>query len=160
MKGNDDALRDQLCWLLDGGGAHVSFEKAVSDLSTDDQGRRPASLPYSPWEVLEHMRIAQWDIVRFCQEPAHESPEWPAGYWPQGVAPPDEQSWTRSVAMFQQDLATLREMVTDSQRDPAAPLPAGEPYTLLREVLLVADHNAYHLGQLVAVRRALGAWRD
>ena len=154
------ALREHLLYLLGGGGAHPDFEKAVAGLPPELRGVRPAGLPHSPWRLLEHMRIAQWDILEFSRNPRHVSPEFPEGYWPQGDAPPDAAAWDRSVAAFRADLRAMGDLVADPATDLFAPIPHGDGQTILREALLVADHNAYHLGQLVVVRRALGAWPE
>jgi hypothetical protein len=153
-------LREHLLYLLRGGGAHLDFEKAIAGLPAELRGVKPRDLPHSPWRLLEHMRIAQWDILRFCIDPRHVSPHFPEGYWPQGDAPPDSASWERSVESFRADLRAMQNLVADAATDLFSPLPHGEGQTILREALLVADHNAYHLGQLVVVRRLLGAWRE
>ena len=155
-----DALRQHLCELLVGGHAHLNFDAAIAGLPAALRGARPAALPHTPWRLVEHLRIAQWDILRFSVDPAHVSPEFPAGYWPEGDAPPDAGAWDRSVAAFRSDLQAMIDLVSDPARDLFAPFPHGQGQTLLREALLVADHNAYHLGQLVTVRRLLGAWHD
>jgi hypothetical protein len=154
------SLRQHLLYLLGGGGAHLDFEKAVAGLPAELLGARPAGQPHTPWRLLEHLRIAQWDILRFCVDPHHVSPEWPDGYWPSGDGPPDAGAWDRSVESFRSDLRALSELVADPASDLFTPLPHGQGQTLLREALLVADHNAYHLGQLVLVRRLLGAWPE
>src|SRR3954451_8044370 len=154
------ALREHLLYLLRGGGAHLDFEKAIADLPVELRGTKPAGQPHTPWRLLEHMRIAQWDILRFCIDPAHVSPDWPGGYWPSGDAPPDPAAWDRSVEAFRADLRSVRDLVADPASDLFARLPHGQGQTLLREALLVADHNAYHLGQFVLVRRLLGAWPE
>ena len=153
------ALREHLLYLLRGGGAHLDFEKAVADLPPELRGVRPAGLPHSPWRLLEHMRIAQWDILEFSRDPRHVSPPFPDGYWPQGDAPPDSAAWDHSVAAFRVDLRAMEALVADPATDLFTPLPHGQGQTLLREAMLLADHNAYHLGQLVVVRRLLGAWK-
>jgi hypothetical protein len=153
-------LRDHLLYLLQGGGAHLDFDKAVADLPLKLQGTRPPGLPHSPWRLLEHMRIAQWDIVQFCINPRHESPSFPEGYWPSGDAPPNSAAWDKCADSFRADLRTMQELVANPATDLFTPLAHGDGQTILREALLVADHNAYHLGQLVIVRRVLGAWSD
>jgi DinB superfamily len=153
-----DPLRQQLIELLDGGHAHLDFEAAIADLPAELRGARPPGLPHTPWRLLEHMRIAQWDILRFSVDPKHVSPDFPAGYWPEGDAPPDPGAWDRSVTAFWADLQAMKELVADPKTDLFAPIPHGEGQTVLREALLVADHNAYHLGQMVTVRRLLNAW--
>ena len=120
------------------------------------RGAKPQGLPHTPWRLLEHMRIAQWDILRFSIDPAHVSPEFPAGYWPAGDAPPDAAAWDQAVAAFRADLKAMMDLVANPATDLFAPIAHGQGQTILREALLVADHNAYHLGQLVTVRRLLG----
>ncbi len=154
------ALREHVLYLLRGGGAHLNFDKAVAGLPPELRGVRPAGLPHSPWRLLEHMRIAQWDILEFSRDPGHVSPPFPEGYWPQGDAPPDAGAWDRSVVAFRADLHAMEALVADPASDLFTPFPHGQGQTLLREALLVADHNAYHLGQLVVVRRLLGSWKD
>jgi hypothetical protein len=157
---NDHVLREHIHDLLAADHAHVSFEKAIADLPVELRGAKPRGLPHTPWRLVEHMRIAQWDILQFSVDPHHISPEFPDGYWPEGDAPPDAGAWDRSVAAFQADLKAVINLVADPKTDLFTPLPHGQGQTILREALLVADHNAYHLGQLVTVRRLLGAWRD
>jgi hypothetical protein len=154
------ALREHLLYLLRRGDAHLDFEKAVAGLPPELRGVRPAGLPHSPWRLLEHMRIAQWDILEFYRNPRHVSPPFPEGYWPRGDAPPDPSAWDRSAEAFRADLRAMQDLVADPASDLLTPFPHGQGQTLLRQALLVADHNAYHLGQLVVVRRLLGAWED
>jgi hypothetical protein len=158
MTDPQSALRRHLLELLNGGHAHLDFEAAVADLPGPLRGARPPGLPHSPWRLVEHMRIAQWDILEFSRDPAHVSPEFPAGYWPTGDAPPDPSAWDRSLDAFRADLKAMAALVADPNTDLFAPIPHGDGQTVLREALLVADHNSYHLGQLVTVRRLLGAW--
>ena len=157
---HDQQLREHLLELLDGGHAHLDFEAAVADLPVELRGAKPPGLPHTPWRLVEHMRIAQWDILQFCRDPGHVSPEFPSGYWPEGDAPPDPGAWDRSVDSFRADLKAMRDLVANPFTDLFAPIPHGQGQTLLREALLAADHNAYHLGQLVTVRRLLGAWHE
>lgn len=156
---DDGSLRDHLIYLLNGGGAHAGFDAAVKGLPAELRGQAPKGLPYSPWQLLEHLRLAQWDIVEFSRSGDHVSPEWPGGYWPLTPAPESEAAWGRSVAGFRQDLQAMQALVTDPATDLYARIPWGDGQTILREALLVADHNAYHLGELIVVRRLLGAWR-
>lgn len=156
---SDQALREHLVHLLRGGGAHLDFDKAIGGLPAALRGVRPGGLPHSPWRLLEHMRLAQWDILEFCHNPRHVSPEFPDGYWPQEDSPSDA-AWDRSVEAFRADLKAMQRLVADPATDLFAKIPHGDGQTILREALLVADHNAYHLGQLVVVRRLLGAWQD
>jgi hypothetical protein len=157
---NDQALREHLLDLLRGGNAHLDFEKATAGLPVELRGAKPSGLPFTPWRLVEHMRIAQWDILQFSIDPHHVSPDFPDGYWPQGDAPPDPGSWERSITAFRADLKAMMDLVANPKTDLFTPLPHGQGQTILREALLIADHNAYHLGQLVTVRRLLGAWRD
>ncbi|HZT83749.1 MAG TPA: DinB family protein [Gemmataceae bacterium] len=152
------ALREHLLHLLRGGGAHLDFDAAVADLPPHLRGAKPAGQPHTLWRLLEHLRIAQWDILEFSRNSRHVSPPFPDGYWPSGDAPPDDGAWDRSVAAFRADLRAMQDLVADPATDLFAPIPHGQGQTVLREALLVADHNAYHLGQLVLVRRLLGAW--
>lgn len=157
---NDQALRDQLVWLLREGNAHLTFDQAIADLPKELRGARPEGVPHSPWRLLEHLRICQSDIVEYCRNPKHVSPEFPAGYWPEGDGPPDGKAWDKSVKAFRADLKAMIKLVADPRTDLFATIPGSDGHTILREALLLADHNAYHLGQLVVVRRALGAWND
>jgi hypothetical protein len=156
----DQALREHLLYLLRGGGAHLNFDAAVAGLPPELRGARPPGVPHTPWRLLEHLRLAQWDILEFSRNPKHVSPDFPAGYWPAGDAPPDDAAWDRSVAAFRADLQAMQDLVADPKTDLFARIPHGDGQTILREALLVVDHNAYHLGQLVVVRRALGAWPE
>lgn len=158
MPPSDDPLRQQLLTLLESRNAHVDFETAVGDLPPEARGRRPDQLPYSPWELLEHIRIAQWDILDFCRNPDYEQPDWPEEYWPEGPKPPGEPAWTNSIAAYRRDLEGMKDLVREPDLDLHAEIPHGDGQTYLREVLLVADHTSYHLGQLVTVRRRLGVW--
>jgi hypothetical protein len=157
--GSDRRLREHLLTLLRGKGAHADFEAAVKGLPHKLRGERPKRAEHSPWELLEHLRIAQWDILEFVRNPKHVSPEWPSGYWPKSPAPENERAWSKSVESFHRDLAAISSLVKNEEIDLFKKIPHGEGQTVLREVLLVADHNAYHLGQLVLVRRLLGAWK-
>jgi hypothetical protein len=154
------ALREHLLDLLRRGGAHLDFDKAVADIPSNLRGRTVPPVPHSPWRLLEHMRIAQWDILEFSRNPKHVSPPWPDGYWPRGDAPPDERAWNLAVDAFRTDLEAMCALVVDPATDLFAKIPHGDGQTVLREALLVADHNAYHLGQLVLVRRLLGCWPE
>lgn len=156
---DSNALRKHLLYLLGGGGAHVDFDSAVAGWPAQLRAKKPKGLPHTAWQLLEHMRIAQWDILEFSRNPKHVSPEWPEGYWPETDAPPSPAAWNRSVGTFQADLKAMMSLVKSPRRDLFARISHGDGQTILREALLVADHNAYHLGELVYLRRALGAWR-
>ena len=154
----DKLLRQHVVNLLKGSEAHVDFEKSVADLSPELRGKRPPGAEHSPWELLEHLRIAQWDILEFARNAKHKSPEFPAGYWPRTPVPPSEKAWEQSVQAFRKDLSELCDVVNDESTDLFATIPHGDGQTVLRQALLTADHNAYHIGQLVLVRRMLNAW--
>lgn len=156
----DRSLREHLLYLLRGGGAHIKFDEALQDFPVGLINARAAGVPYTLWHLLEHMRIAQWDILEFSRTAAHVSPEWPEGYWPDKSKEASEDDWQRSVESFRADLRAMEALVEDETSDLHARLSHGEGQTLLREALLVADHNAYHLGALVTLRRMLEAARD
>ena len=137
----------------------ANFDAASQGLPVAMRGKRPEGAEHSLWEIVEHMRIAQWDILEFSRNPKHASPEWPAGYWPKTQAPPDSSAWNKTIKAFQSDLKTMCQLVARRSTDLYAPIPHGDGQTILREALLIADHNAYHLGELVLVRRLLGAWK-
>lgn len=152
---HDRELREHLLYLLKGGGAHVDFETAVKDFPVALVNRKIEHVPYSAWQVLEHMRIAQWDILEFSRSAAHVSPPWPEGYWPATDTVADEAAWRESIAAFRADLEAMQRLVEDTATDLFAPIAHGDGQTILREALLVADHNAYHLGVLVTLKRIL-----
>lgn len=151
-------LRDHVLYVLKGGGAHVSIDRAVQGLPGKLRGQRAEGWPYTAWMLLEHMRLAQWDILEFSRNRKHVSPAWPEGYWPKTEAPPSGTAWSESLAKFRKDLKTMQALVANPQTDLYARIPWGDGHTVLREALLVADHNAYHIGQVVMLRKLLGAW--
>jgi hypothetical protein len=155
----DQPLRQQLVSLMTEANAHANFEQAIENLPAKLRGVRPEGLPHSPWELLEHLRIAQWDILDFSRNPKYEEKKWPEDYWPKCPEPPSEAAWDGSIAAFRQDLKEMCELVDDPATDLFAQIAHGSGQTILREALLVADHNAYHVGQLVLVRQLLGAWK-
>jgi hypothetical protein len=157
---NDKALREQVIYLLEGGGAHAKFEEVVAGIPPKLLGQKPSGLPHSLWMLLEHLRIAQGDILEFSRKAKHVSPGWPEGYWPKTNAPPSSAAWNTSVKKFRRDRKAMQELVKDPKTDLFARIPWGDGQTVLREALLVADHNAYHLGQMLDVRRLLGAWPE
>jgi len=157
---SDDVLRDQILERLRMQGAHADFKHAIEGLPAKLRGERAAGSPFTPWRLLEHMRIAQWDILEFCRNPKHVSPDWPQGYWPAADAPANAAAWNRSVADFERESGEMQAVVADRKTDLFARIPHGTGQTILREALLVADHNAYHLGQFILLRRLLGAWSD
>lgn len=152
-------LREQLIKLLSWEDAHVGFDAAVADLPPRLRGTAPASLPYSPWQLVEHLRITQHDILDFCRNPAYQEMSWPKDYWPPGATPPSPAAWDASIEQFRRDRSALEALAGDPALDLEARIPHGTGQTYLRELLLVADHTAYHLGELIVVRRLLGAWR-
>lgn len=153
-------LRQQLIELLKGGGAHVKFEDVIDGFPEKLRGAKAPGIPHSPWMLLEHMRIAQKDILEFSRDKKHVSPEWPEGYWPKSAAPPNVAAWSNSVKGFRADLKAMQELVKNPKADLFAKIPWGDGQTILREAMLIADHNAYHLGQMVDLRRLLGAWPE
>jgi hypothetical protein len=156
---NDAALRQHLVSLLTESHAHASFEDAVEGLPAGLRGKTPEGAEHSPWELLEHLRIAQWDILEFSRSAAHKSPEFPGGYWPASPEPPNDKAWERSVKAFEADLKGFCDLVADESTDLFARIPHGDGQTVLKEALVLADHNSYHLGQLILLRRLLGAWK-
>jgi uncharacterized damage-inducible protein DinB len=154
----DESLRTHLRKLLDWEDAHAGFEAAVKGIPAAQRGRAPKGMPHSPWQLLEHLRVCQRDILDFCVDP-HYVEKRMEDYWPPSAAPPTAKAWNESVAAFRRDLERLKELAVDREVDLFARVPNGTGQTYLRELLLVADHNAYHVGQLVDVRRLLGLWK-
>jgi uncharacterized damage-inducible protein DinB len=157
---SDKALREHLLYLLQDGGAHAKFDDVIKDIPPKLRGQKPSGFPHSAWMLLEHMRIAQLDILEFSRNAKHSSPEWPTGYWPESEAPSNAAAWDASVKSFRVDLKAMQDLVADPKTDLFAKIPWGDGQTILREALLIADHNAYHLGQILDVRRLLGAWNE
>jgi hypothetical protein len=149
------SLRTHLLELLKGGNAHITPEKVLPDFPESLRGEKVAKLPYTAWQLLEHMRIAQWDILEFSRNGEHESPPWPKGYWPKTSTPPDRHAWKKSMDQFFADLKSMEQLVADPSTELFAKIPRGDGQTILREALVLADHNSYHLGQIEAVRKAL-----
>jgi hypothetical protein len=156
---SNQSLRKEVDRILSGKGAHADFDAAVAGLAPELRGVKPGGAPHSAWELLEHLRIAQWDMLEFSRDPKHVSPDWPEGYWPKSADPDSATAWDHSVKAFQRDLKAMRELVSDPKSDLFTPFPHGKGQTLLREALQVADHNAYHVGELIFLRRTLGAWK-
>ncbi len=154
---SDQAVRDLLAKMLVWEEAHVGFDAAVADIPEPFRGRRAGA--HSPWELVEHMRLAQHDILDFSRNSDYEEMSWPKDYWPPTPEPPSASAWEESIAAFRRDRDALREMALDSSRDLTQKIPHGDGQTYMRELLLVADHTAYHVGQLVLVRQALGIWK-
>lgn len=153
-------MRGHVLELLSSGHAHVDLETVLKDFPPRLRGKKPKGAPYTAWQLLEHIRIAQWDILEFSRDPKHVSPKWPEGYWPKTEAPPSAAAWNTSIRKTRADRKAMEKLVASKKTDLFAPIPHGTGQTVLREALLVADHNAYHIGQLVLLRRLLGAWPD
>jgi uncharacterized damage-inducible protein DinB len=154
----DPAIREHLARFLSWDEAHAGFDKAVAGLPEPLRGTAPAGLPYSPWQLVEHLRIAQHDLLEFCRNPKYQELDWPDDYWPDAAAPPSAAAWDESLLRFREDRAALQALARDPAIDLTARIPHGTGQTYLRELLLAADHTAYHVGELVVVRRLLGAW--
>jgi uncharacterized damage-inducible protein DinB len=159
MSMSDSSLRQHLVELLKGGSAHATFDDAIADWPEALRGKHAAHFPHTAWQLLEHMRLAQFDILDFSRNSEYKELTFPDDYWPKHDAPPTASAWEDSVAAFRRDLQQMQQVVQNPAIDLYARIPWGSGQTVLREALLVADHNAYHLGQLVALRRALGAWQ-
>jgi hypothetical protein len=155
----DQVVRDHLLSLLRGRNAHMNFDDAVADFPLEHINVKPPNVPYTPWHLVEHLRITQWDILEYVRNPQYVSPEWPVGYWPAPDAAADEDAWSRTIALFRRDYQDIEALVRNPDTDLYAPIPHGYGgHTILREVLLVADHNAYHIGELGVLRQVMGAW--
>ncbi len=155
---NDGALREQVLALLRGGNAHMSFDEAVADFPPDRINERPPNVPYSPWHLLEHMRFTQRDILAFTTAAAYTHGTWPDDYWPDPATEAAPGDWEETLRGFRDDLEAMQALVADREQDLHAPLPNGDGQTLLREALLVADHNAYHTGEFAILRQVMGTW--
>jgi len=160
MNEHEALLREQLVSLLKGGGAHIQFMDAVENFPAAKRGTYAQGLAHTGWQLLEHVRIAQWDILEFSRNGAHVSPEFPEGYWPKAPGPVSEEEWNKTVEAFQRDLREMIKLVENPRTDLYAKIAHGQGQNILREALVLADHNAYHLGQLVDLRRALGSWPE
>jgi hypothetical protein len=155
---NTKQLREHLLYLLDGGGAHARFDDVVKGVPEKLRGVKPEGLPHSAWMLLEHLRLAQRDILEFSRNSKYKAPEWPKDYWPKTGAPPSATAWSKSIQQFRKDLKAMQDLVANPKTELYGRIPWGDGQTILREALLLADHNAYHIGQLVDVRRLLGDW--
>jgi hypothetical protein len=156
---NDRSLRKHLVELLDGGRAYAKFDKIIADFPTKLRGKIPEGMPHSAWMLLEHLRLAQWDILDFSRNPKYVAPKWPQDYWPESSSPPSAAAWNKSVKSFGDDLEAMKKLLSNPQTDLFTRLPWGDGQTILREALLIADHNAHHFGQLIDIRRLLGIWK-
>lgn len=156
---DETAIRKQIALTLDWEDAHAGLDAAIEGLPPDLRGTTPPGLPYSPWQLVEHIRRTQADILEFCQPSGYQEKEWPKDYWPEGASPPSAKAWDESLSAVRRDRKALAALTVDKKTDLTAPVPQGTGQTYLREVLLVADHTAYHVGELIVVRRLLGAWK-
>lgn len=156
----NDAVRKQLIALLTGSNAHQSFDDAVNDLPAELRGVKPDKLPYSIWQLVDHIRRAQWDILAFSRDATHESPPWPSGYWTEEVAPADESAWRQALEQIRSDRDAFVSLLNDPTRDLYSSFEHGDGQNLLREAMLIADHNAYHIGEIIIIRRLLNAWNS
>ena len=155
---SEDVVREQLLHLLRGGNAHMSFDQAIDDFPLEFINSKPSNVPYSPWQLLEHLRIAQWDILEFIRNRDHVSPAWPEGYWPAKDEEANSTRWQQTIQSFRSDMKALETIVENPGTDLYTDLPHAEGYTIFREILLVADHNAYHLGEFAILRQVMGTW--
>jgi len=156
---NDESLRKHVVELLDGGQAHATFDTVIKNFPAELRGKVPQGLPHSAWMLLEHMRLAQWDILDFSVNPRYKGMKWPEDHWPKTPAPPDADSWAKSIKLFRDDLDAMKKLVSDSKTDLFKKIAWGKGQTILREALLVANHNSHHLGQMIDLRRLLGTWK-
>ncbi len=154
----DQSTREHVGDLMTWRSAHVEFDRVVKNVPEELRGRRPASLPYSLWELLEHIRLAQHDILDFCINPRYETLKWPDDFWPVEPEPPEREQWQHSIDTYRRDRQAMLDLVQDDEVDLHGAIPHGDGQTYLREALLAADHTAYHVGQMVLIRRILGIW--
>jgi len=154
----DQVTRQQLIALLRGENAHMNFSQAVKNFPLQAANQQPPNVPYTPWQLLEHIRIAQWDILEFIRDPDHVSPEWPKGYWPEEGAQADQSRWQQTIDQYLADRRALEAIVSDRSKDLTAPIPHAQDYTILREILVVSDHGAYHIGEFATLRQVMGTW--
>lgn len=158
MENQTSILVTELKKLLNGGGAHVGFKDAVANLPFNLLGEKPYNLPYSIWQLVEHIRIAQWDMLEFSKDGSHRSPKWPDEYWPKELVPKDEHAWNNTLKQIDADLKEFIALLDSS--DLYEPIAHGDGQSILREALQIADHNAYHIAEIVVIRRLLGAWKS
>ena len=156
----NDPVREQIIKLLQGRQAHLTMDDALEGFPPKLRGLKPAGAPHSAWQLLEHLRIAQWDILEFSRNAKHVSPKWPEGYWPSSDRPPTDAAWKKCISAIRRDCRAMQKLVENPRTDLYSKIPHGTGQNILREALLIADHNAYHLGQLLLVRRLLGAWHE
>ncbi|MCX2743166.1 DinB family protein [Mangrovivirga sp. M17] len=155
---NDESLRPLLRKILNWEDAHVNFDNAINNIPEKMRGIRHKDIPYSLWELIEHIRLSQYDILEFCRNPDYKEMPWPDAYWPDSAAPESSDEWDRSISKYKEDRESLKKLVSDENLELASEIPHGDGQTYIREILLVADHNAYHVGQIVLLRKLLGIW--
>jgi DinB superfamily len=155
---SDTVVREQLRELLEGGDAHMTFDEAVANFPRDHMNTKAPNVPYTPWHLLEHIRLAQWDIIEFIRNPHYVSPPWPEGFWPAENVQADDVAWEKTIASYRAGLQSLLEMVADPTVNLYAPIPHGDGQSILREILVVSDHNAYHIGEFATLRQVMGIW--
>ena len=156
----NDPVREQIIKLLQGGQAHLTLDAVLKNFPPRLRGLKPAGAPHSAWQLLEHLRIAQGDILEFSRSAKHVSPKWPEGYWPSSDRPPTDAAWKKCISAIKRDCRAMQKLVENPRTDLYSKIPHGSGQNILREALLIADHNAYHIGQLLLVRRLLGAWKE
>jgi len=156
----NDPVREQIIKLLQGGQAHLTLDDVLKNFPPRLRGLKAAGAPHSAWQLLEHLRIAQWDILEFSRSAKHVSPKWPEGYWPSSDRPPTDAAWKKCISAIKRDCRAMQKLVENPRTDLYSKIPHGTGQNILREALLIADHNAYHIGQLLLVRRLLGAWKE
>ena len=156
----NDPVREQIIKLLQGGQAHLTLDDVLKNFPPKLRGLKPAGAPHSAWQLVEHLRIAQWDILEFSRNAKHVSPKWPEGYWPSSDRPPTDAAWKKCISAIKQDCRAMQKLVENPRTDLYSKIPHGTGQNILREALLIADHNAYHIGQLLLVRQLLGAWKE
>jgi hypothetical protein len=155
---SDQVVREQLLALLNGGNAHMPFEQAVAGFPAEHFNTLPPNITYTPWHILEHLRIAQWDILDFIRNPDYVTPDWPKDYWPEPGTTTDQQGWDQTITTFLNDAQSLRDIVSDPNTDLYAPIPHAPDYNIFREIIVVSDHNAYHIGEFAILRQVMGTW--
>lgn len=159
MENNDQITRKHLVDFITGGNAHATLEDALKDLPASLRGAVPVGLPYSIWQLAEHIRIVIWDILEFTKDQSHKSPKWPDEYWPKEAEPKSSEQWDETIAQIKKDTAEFLAIVNDPSKNLYEPLPKGDGQTILREAILIGDHNAYHTAEIIVIRRLLGAWK-
>ena len=156
----NDPVREQIIKLLQGGQAHLTLDDVLKNFPPKLRGLKPAGAPHSAWQLVEHLRIAQWDILEFSRNAKHVSPKWPEGYWPSSDRPPTDAAWKKCISAIKRDCRAMQKLVENPRTDLYSKIPHGTGQNILREAFLIADHNAYHIGQLLLVRQLLGAWKE